>query len=95
MQAGNIAGGSSHIAIFDPIVTADQSYSSPIGSGVGAMAINWVSISVTKFAPHRITSHAVLTAVITNRILNFDHIQNFMLKCPTAATAPRRPGEAF
>ena len=31
----------------------------------------------------------------SSQILNFDHIQNFMLKCPTAATAPRRPGEAF
>ena len=56
MQAGNIAGGSFHIAIFDPIVTADQSYSSPIGGGGGAMAINWISISLTKFALHRITS---------------------------------------
>ena len=54
MQAGNIAGGSFHIAIFDPIVTADQSYLSPNGSG--AMANNWISISLfTKFALHRIT----------------------------------------
>ena len=32
---------------------------------------------------------------MSSQILNFDQIQNFMLKCPTAATAPRRPGEAF
>ena len=32
---------------------------------------------------------------MSSQILNFDQIQNFMLKCPTAPTAPRRPGEAF
>ena len=50
LQAGNTAGGSSHITIFDPIVTADQFYSSATGGGAGAMAINWISISLTKFA---------------------------------------------
>ena len=32
---------------------------------------------------------------MSSQILNFDQIQNFILKCPAAATAPRRPGEAF
>ena len=32
---------------------------------------------------------------MSRQILNFDQIQNFILKCPAAATAPRRPGEAF
>ena len=75
MQAGNIAGGSSHIAIFDPIVTADQLYSSATVSGGGAMAINWISISFTKFALHQITSHAVLS--VTN-------MHNFACKAPTS-----------
>ena len=32
---------------------------------------------------------------LSHAILNFDQIQNFILKCPTAATVPRRPGGAF
>ena len=75
LQAGNTAGGSSHNTIFDPIVTADQLYSSGTVSGGGAMTINWISISLTILAPHRITSYAVLTTV-TNR-------HNISCKAPT------------